>query len=441
MNKEALKTTKNLISFIEKSPTAFQAVENAKKLLSENGYTKLDENREWELVNGGKYFVTRNMSSIIAFRIPKEAVQSGFMICASHTDSPTFKLKSECETVSGDYTRLNTEKYGGMIISSWFDRPLSVAGRAIIKKEGHIIPVSVNIDRDLLVIPNVAIHMNRAVNEGFKFNPAVDTLPLFKCRSDSKASKGIYDLAAAAVGVNRKDLLGADLYLYNRTKGSIMGADNEFFSAPRIDNLMCAYSTLMGFISSSDCASIPVWCSFDNEETGSESKQGAASDFLYGTLSAVCEKLGKKLSVMLPSSFMVSADNGHAKHPNHPELSDGMNAPAMNGGVVIKYNASQRYTTDALSAAIFTEICENARVPLQRYNNRSDMPGGSTLGSISNTKVSLNTVDIGLAQLAMHSAYETAGSADALHLVNAAKAVYETVIELDDNGYTLNIRQ
>lgn len=437
MNTESLKTTKGLISFIEKSPTAFQATENFGIMLSENGYTQLFENCEWELVPGGKYFVTRNMSSIIAFRIPKEVSRSGFMICASHTDSPTFKLKSECEAVSGDYTKLNTEKYGGMIISSWFDRPLSVAGRAIIKKDGHILPVSVNIDRDLLIIPNVAIHMNRAVNEGFKFNPAVDTLPLFKCKSDSKSSKSIYDLAADAAGVDRDSLLGADLYLYNRTKGAIMGADDEFFSAPRIDNLMCAYSTLSGFIASSDCASIPVWCSFDNEETGSESKQGAASDFLLGTLSCICEKLGKKLSAVLPMSFMVSADNGHAKHPNHPELSDGMNAPTLNGGVVIKYNASQRYTTDALSAAIFTEICEKANIPLQRYYNRSDMPGGSTLGSISNTKVSLNTIDIGLAQLAMHSSYETAGTADALYLVNASKAVYETVIKLDNNGYSL----
>lgn len=425
-------TTKDLISFIESSPTAFHAVESASRMLKGKGYKKLNEGDEWQLVSGGKYYVTRNMSSIIAFRIP-EGAQS-FMITASHTDSPSFKLKSQCEAESGAYTRLNTEKYGGMIISSWFDRPLSVAGRAVVRKDGRIIPVTVNVDRDLLVIPNVAIHMNRAVNDGYKYNPATDTLPLFKCEGE----RSIYDLVAESAGVERKDLISADLYLYCRTPGAVMGAEGEFFGSPRIDNLMCAYSTLMGFVGAESAGCVPVWCSFDNEETGSESKQGAASTFLFDVLTRIAAHYGTELCRMLPSSFMVSADNGHAKHPNHPELSDGMNAPALNGGIVIKYNASQRYTTDALSAAIFGEICRSANVPCQTYNNRSDMPGGSTLGSISNTKVSLNTVDIGLAQLAMHSAYETAGTKDALHLINASKKFYETKIVFDGHGYSLD---
>lgn len=428
-----INTTKELISFIKSAPTAFHTVEGASRMLKGKGYKQLHESDEWQLVPGGKYYVERNMSSIVAFRVSERA--ESFMITASHTDSPSFKLKSQCEAESGAYTRLNTEKYGGMLISSWFDRPLSVAGRAVVRKNGEIVPVTVNVDRDLLVIPNVAIHMNRAINDGYKYNPATDTLPLFKCEGE----RGIYDLVADAAGVAREELLGADLYLYCRTPGAVMGAENEFFGSPRIDNLMCAYSTLRGFIEAEDAESVPVWCSFDNEETGSESKQGAASTFLFDVLTRIAAHYGTELCRMLPSSFMVSADNGHAKHPNHPELSDGMNAPALNGGIVIKYNASQRYTTDALSAAIFGEICRAADVPYQTYNNRSDMPGGSTLGSISNTKVSLNTVDIGLAQLAMHSAYETAGTKDTLHLINATKKFYETKIVFDGRGYKLEV--
>lgn len=431
MDKTSIKITKELISFIKASPTSFQAVESAKKILDSNGFTEIYEKDAWHLSPGDKYYVTRNMSSIIAFTLPANA--NSFMICASHTDSPTFKLKNECETVSGKYTKLNTEKYGGMIMSSWFDRPLSVAGRAVVNNNGRITPVSVNVDKDLLVIPNVAIHMNRTVNEGSKINPATDTLPLFKC----EGSKSIYDLVAKAAGASRKDLLGADLYLYCRTPGVIMGAEGEFFSSPRIDNLMCAYSTLRGFVEAENCRAVPVFCCFDNEETGSESKQGAASTMLFDTMTRICEAIGRPLNTVLSSSFMVSADNGHARHPNHPELSDDMNCPELNGGVVIKYNASQRYTTDSLSAAIFNEICKKAGVPTQVYYNRSDMPGGSTLGSISNTKVSLNTVDIGLAQLAMHSAYETAGTADTAYLINASKAFYESLIEFDGKSYKI----
>lgn len=422
MNRNATKITKELIKFIEKSPDAFHAVKSSVELLESLGYSRLSEAEDWVLESGRGYYVTRNASSIIAFRIPKSTENASFMICASHTDSPTFKLKDVCEKSTGAYVTLNVEGYGGMIISSWFDRPLSVSGRVVVKQGERLVTRCVNVNRDLLILPNVAIHMNRAVNEGYSYNIASDVLPLL---SAGDGAPGIYDIVAKAAGCKRDELVSADLYLYNRTKGTILGADGELFSCPRIDNLMCAYSSLVAF-TEADARDgvIPVWCAFDNEETGSSTKQGAASSMLLDTLTRICGCISCELCRALPSSFMVSADNGHAKHPSHPEHSDAMNAPLMNGGIVIKYNASQRYTTDALSAAIFRSICEKAGVPVQNYNNRSDKPGGSTLGGISNTKVALNTVDIGLAQLAMHSSYETAGCADTLYMVEALRTFF-----------------
>ena len=432
MNKKATKATKELIKFIKKSPDAFHAVKNAVKLLEAEGFTRLSEADEWVLEGGHGYYMTRNASSIIAFRIPKNVKNASFMICASHTDSPTFKLKDVCEKNTGAYVTLNVEGYGGMIISSWFDRPLSVSGRAVIKRDGKLVTKCVNIDRDLLILPNVAIHMNRAVNEGYTYNIATDVLPVL---SATEGAAGIYDIVAEELDCKRDELVSADLYLYNRTEGTILGAAGELFSCPRIDNIMCAYSSLIGFTEASETDGvIPVWCAFDNEETGSSTKQGAASSMLLDTLTRICEGISAELCRVLPSSFMVSADNGHAKHPSHPEQSDGMNAPLMNGGIVIKYNASQRYTTDALSAAIFKEICEKAGVPVQNYNNRSDKPGGSTLGGISNTRVALNTVDIGLAQLAMHSSYETAGCADTLFMIDAMREFFGTKIKYSATG-------
>ncbi len=428
----------SLMSFIEKSPTAFHAVENISKRLDEIGYTRLEESGKFDIVRGGKYYVTRNRSSIIAFEIPKEKgdTTDSFMICASHSDSPMFKIKSNGEiTALGNYTKLNTEKYGGMIMSSWFDRPLSIAGRVIIKKDGRFESKTVNIDRDVAIIPNVCIHFNRTINDGYRYNAQTDLLPIIGDAAETGAlEKEIADCA----NVSAEDIVASDLYLYNRTKAAFIGLSGEFFSAPRIDNLGCAFGSFEGFISSEPTKGvIPVYAVFDNEETGSQSKQGAASTFLYDTLRRICSALnisGDEYQRMIAKSFMVSADNGHAKHPNHPELSDCDNSPFMNKGVVIKYNANQRYTTDALSAAIFGEICKKADVPVQVFANRSDLAGGSTLGNISQTQVSLNTVDIGLAQLAMHSAYETAGTADILYLKKAIKAFYETAIYCEGDG-------
>ena len=333
------------------------------------------------------------------------------------------------------YIKLVTEPYGGTIFSSWMDRPLSLAGRVILQQGNVFTSKSLQIDRDLLLIPNVAIHMNRTVNSGYSFNAAVDMMPLF-------AEKGGKDplraLIAQELSVEPEAIIGMDMFLYNRTPGVIWGADDVFFSSPRIDNLMCAFGTLEGFLAQEATSAVNVWFVADNEEVGSATKQGAGSVFLSDVLSRISEACSIDKRRALASSFMVSADNGHAMHPNHPEFSDAKNAPHLNGGVVLKSNASQRYTTDGLSLALFSEICRRAEVPVQLYANRSDLPGGSTLGSISNTNVPLNTIDIGMAQLAMHSSYETAGTRDYTYLVRAMSAFYASNVSVSSDGsYTL----
>ena len=434
MNQSDLACTDALLDFLADCPTCFSAVAEVSKRLEANGFARLSFQVPWTLERGGRYYVTRNGSSLIAFTFPQDARDS-FMIAASHSDSPSFKLKNECEvTAASRYLKLNTEGYGGMIISSWFDRPLSLAGRVIVKNGGAFETKVVAFDRDLCLIPNVCIHFNREVNNGYKYNKAVDTLPLL---ADTTEKGVIKKLVAEELHVAEDAIVSMDLFVINRTRGSIFGADDAFFCAPRIDDLQCAYGTLEGFLQATAPKAIPVYALFDNEEVGSETKQGAASTLLNDTLTRIAEAAGHALSEMLPASLMLSCDNGHARHPNHPELSDADNSPCMNGGVIIKHNANQRYTTDALSEALFAEICSRAGVPVQHYANRSDIAGGGTLGSISNTRVSLKSVDIGLAQLAMHSAVETAGTADTAHMIRACKAFFETALQLTDCGIAL----
>ena len=423
--------TKQLLNFIENSPTAYGAVDSAAAILEQHGFVRLGAQDAWELCPGQGYYTVQNGTSIIAFCMPAKTV-GGIMLAASHSDSPTFKLKAVCEADTGDYVKLNTERYGGMILSTWLDKPLSLAGRLVVKSEDGIRAVNVKVDRDLVLIPNVAIHQNRKHNDGFVFNAQTDMMPLYGM-SDAKGS--LIATVAKAAGVSAENVIGSDLYLYNRTPATIWGANDAFFSAPRIDNLMCAYGTLMGFLQSETAENtLQVWACFDNEETGSRTKQGAGALWMRDVLERVCEASGADLRRVLPSSMMLSADNAHAKHPNHPELSDAQNAPRMGGGVVIKANASQSYATDGISCALFSEICKRAGVPTQNFANRSDSPGGSTLGSIADTLLPVNTVDIGMAQLAMHSSYETAACADNEHIVNASRAFFETEITLDADG-------
>lgn len=422
-------TVKKLIDFIEASPSQFHAIENQKQRLLQEGYTQLFESKAWELEAGGKYFVTRNGSSIIAFRIPQGDF-NGFQIMASHSDAPCFKIKENPEMMAeGHYVKLNVEKYGGLICSTWFDRPLSVAGRLIVKENGKLVSKLVNVDRDLLMIPNLAIHMNREVNDGYKYSIQEDMIPLF---GNEDAKDTFMDVVAAAAGVEKDAILGNDLFLYNRMKGCVWGANNEFFSIGRIDDLQCAFSSLEGFLAAKDGASMPVHAVFDNEEVGSQTKQGAAGTFLLDTLLRVCEGLGMRQSQYrqkVAASFMLSADNAHAAHPNYGDKACPTNRPTVNGGVVVKFSANQKYTTDAVSKAVFTEVCDRAEVPMQAYFNHSDVLGGSTLGNISGMQISVNSVDIGVAQLAMHSTYETAGVKDAEYLVKAATEFFGSTME------------
>lgn len=418
------KTAKKLLKFIQKSPTAFQAVEEMSQRLQKEGFKELKEEKHWDLKAGGNYFVTRNHSAVIAFSIPKKPAWK-FHIMASHSDSPALKIKENPEMkVEKAYIKLNVERYGGMLLAPWFDRPLSVAGRLIVRKNGEIQEKLVAVDKDLLVIPNLAIHMNREVNDGYKYNVQKDMLPLY---SDYDGKGSFMKLMAAETDVAEEDILGHDLFLYDRTPGTVWGANEEFISAPRLDDIQCAFASLEGFLRGERKESIAVHCVLDNEEVGSTTKQGAASTFLKDTLMRINMGLGRtqeEYLMTLADSFMVSADNAHALHPNHTDKTDPVNRPVLNGGIVIKYNANQKYCTDGVSAAIFKDICDRAEVPYQTFVNRSDMAGGSTLGNISNTQVPMKTVDIGLAQLAMHSVYETTGAKDTESLAKAAAVLF-----------------
>ncbi len=426
MNYERI--NEGLLEFLNQSPTCFHAIDYVKKELEKQGYQQLLEGSTWDLKENGKYYVTRNLSSIIAFQIPKKDFK-GFMIGASHSDSPTFKIKDNPEIISDGYVKLNVERYGGALFHTWFDRPLSVAGRIVYKESNKLISKLVNIDRDLLMIPSLAIHMNRKVNDESSLNAQTDMLPIIgseECKGDlmKEISEG-------------KEILGHDLFLYIRDQGSIWGGKQEYVSHGRLDDLQCGYGNMLGFLQAKPGNSVPVFAIFDNEEVGSLTKQGANSTFLEDTLTRICFACGKDIEEqkkVIASSFMVSADNAHAVHPNHGEKADPVNRPQMNKGIVIKFNANQKYTTDAVAQAYFKDICNSAEVPTQSFTNRSDMLGGSTLGNLSNSHVSLNTVDIGLAQLAMHSCYETAGTKDTKYLATAMQKFFSSSFIQEEEG-------
>lgn len=417
--------TDRMLKFIAESPCSYFAVRSAARRLDEAGFERLLESQPWRLAPGGKYYTTRGGSTLIAFTLPKTGLP-GFMITASHTDSPAFKLKQNPHLPGKAYVRLNTEKYGGMLFSSWLDRPLEIAGRVLVRTaDGGVAQRLVELPDCPLIIPNVAIHMNRAANEGVKLQANIDLPPLFAPGGEPAS---VLTLAAQAAGAAEEDVLGHDLLLCNRQPGTYLGAGAPWIGSPRLDDLECVFACLEGFLTAPESESAQVCCLFDNEEVGSQTRQGAASTFLYDVLRRVSAAYFRDYDAAVAGSLMLSCDNAHAVHPNHPEYADANHTVRMNGGVVVKYNANQRYTTDAWSAALFRVICARAGVPVQLYANRADMPGGSTLGNIANTQVSLPTVDIGAAQLAMHSAYETAGAADTAYLYRAIKQAFETTL-------------
>lgn len=416
-------TNRDLLHFISKSPSVFHVIRHIKAALLYAGFTEIREEDSWQIKRGGKYVVTRNGSALIAFSAPEDG-GNAFKITAAHCDSPTFKIKENPEMRDGKYTRLNVEGYGGMIMSTWLDRPLSAAGRLFVKDNGQIISKLVSLDHPALLIPSVAIHMDRTVNSGHAWNIQNDLLPLYS----TDGSADFMETLAQAAKVKAADILGHDIFLYSCAPGILWGPQHEFISSPRLDDLQCAFATFRGFTNGKKQKDISVYALFDNEEVGSGTAQGAGSTFLTNTISRLALSLGRsydEIQAMLAKSFMISADNGHAVHPNHGEYADPVNAPVLNGGIIIKFNASQKYSTDGYSAAVFRDLCLKADVPVQTYTNRSDIPGGSTLGNISNTKVAVPTVDIGLPQLAMHSSYETAGAKDTEYLVKAVSYFFE----------------
>lgn len=418
ISQETIDLNHDLLHFIGQSPSIFHAVHHIKTALIYAGFTEIREEDPWHVKQGGKYVVTRNGSALMAFTIPEDDGKA-FHVTVAHGDSPTFKIKENPELKDKNYIRLNVEGYGGMMMSSWLDRPLSVAGRLFVKEKDYIIPKLVALDGTFLLIPSVAIHMDRTVNQGKSWSIQTDLLPLY---GTAHCETPFMSLVANAAGVDEKQIIAHDLFLYNRTPGILWGAEKEFISSPKLDDLHSAFASFRGFTMGKKEKNISLYALFDNEEVGSGTAQGAGSTFLTNTIHRIAFALGKnydETEAMIAKSFMISADNGHAIHPNHSEYADPINAPILNGGIVIKFNAQQRYATNGYTAAIFRNICEKANVPVQNFTNHSDNPGGSTLGNISTTKIAIPTVDIGLAQLAMHSAYETAGSYDTEYLTKA----------------------
>ena len=426
---------KDLMDFLDSSVTMFHAINECEKVLKDSGYIYLPENEKWN-IRAGKYYTKRNSSSLIAFDIANGDYH--FQISAAHSDSPTFKLKDRPIIESNGYLKLNVEAYGGMIDATWLDKPLTLAGRVMVDTGCGIETRLLFIDKDLLIIPNVPIHFNREINKGFAFNNQVDMLPVF---SAGNLSEDDFDkMLAKELGVKPEAILAKDLYLVNRQKATVIGYDNELISSGRLDDLECVYTSLLGFIEAENNDHINVFAVFDNEEVGSVTKQGAMSTFLVSTLNRINKALGKSdedYYRAIAKSMLISCDNAHAIHPNHPELFDVKNRPVLNKGIAIKESANQKYTTDAFSRAVLKKILDNKNIPYQTFANRSDIVGGSTLGNLSNTAVSMNAVDIGLPQLAMHSAYETAGAKDVEYAIEALRAFFETNIDIKDDKVSL----
>ena len=428
---------RDLMNFLDSSVTMFHAINECEKVLKDSGYIYLPENEKWN-IRAGKYYTKRNSSSLIAFDIANGDYH--FQISAAHSDSPTFKLKDRPIIESNGYLKLNVEAYGGMIDATWLDKPLTLAGRVMVDTGCGIETRLLYIDKDLLIIPNVPIHFNREINKGFAFNNQVDMLPVFSAGNLSEAD--FYKMLAKELGVKPEAILAKDLYLVNRQKATVIGYDNELISSGRLDDLECVYTSLLGFIEAMNNDHINVFAVFDNEEVGSVTKQGAMSTFLVSTLNRINKALGKSdedYYRAIAKSMLISCDNAHAIHPNHPELFDVKNRPVLNKGIAIKESANQKYTTDAFSRAVLKKILDKNNIPYQTFANRSDIIGGSTLGNLSNTAVSMNAVDIGLPQLAMHSAYETAGAKDVEYAIEALRAFFETNIDIKDDKVSLEV--
>lgn len=412
-----------LIDFISQSPSAFHAVDNISKILISNDYQELRMSEEWTVEPGSRYFVKYNGSAIVAFNVPDnggdDIARFGFRMIASHSDSPTFRVKPNAACWCNGQ-KLRTETYGGAILYSWLDRPLGLAGRVVLRSGDPIRPTArlFDFERPVGVIPRVAIHFNRAVNDSATFNRQVD-MQILTGVSESTSPVNLRQAIASEMDLPTDDILDFDLYAYDTTPGCLAGFDNSLIVCPKQDNLTMAYESIMALTDTAETDTAKMVIVLDNEEVGSGTKQGAGSRIIADILRRICSKMnlgeeGYQRAVY--NSFLISADMAHAIHPNHPELSDGMCSPQLNQGPVIKYNANQKYMTDADGAAVFCEICRRAGVPFQVFANRSDMAGGSTLGNIMTAHLPLRGVDVGNPMLAMHSSRETGGTLDARYL-------------------------
>ena len=422
----------NLLNLLNKSVSPFHVVNNIKEELLRSKFIELNEKETFKLEKGKSYFLIRNDSSIIAFKTPHKDINS-IKIVASHTDSPTFKIKPNPLIISNNLMLLETEPYGGAIYYSWLDKPLSVAGRIAFVKENKLHTKLINIDEDLLTIPSLAIHMNRDINNSLTINPAIDLNPilgnLIPNFSFNEYLKNKANLD------NDENILSFDLFLYNRQKAIYIGINNEFIASPRLDDLSSLYTSMLSFIDVAPTAdSLLVFVAFNNEEVGSLTRQGANSTFLKDTLTRVLNDKNK-YEETIARSVMLSVDNGHANHPNHLEYSSKTTNVKLNEGIVIKYNANEHYTSDALSSALVKMLANKANIKFQEYTNRSDLRGGITLGNISNSEVSLMCADIGLPQLAMHSSYELIGKNDANDMLSLISYFYKTNIKLTNDGF------
>lgn len=418
-----MKKNLDLFKFLDNTPNAFCCVENMKEILKEKGFMELFETNSWsDLKLDGKYFVSRNDSSLIAFKLTNN-IMPGFNITAAHTDSPAFNIKTNPEIFENGYLKLNVDKYGGMINYSWLDRPLSIAGRVITKKDNTYKKQIINIDKDLLVIPSQAIHINREVNQKNELNPQVDMLPIIALNKENSLNDLITKYLIEKVE-NFDKICDYDLYLYNRDKAKYIGVDEDFILSPRLDDLSSIFPALNSFIDSNNNNTINLFCAFNNEEIGSLTNQGADSTFLIDILARITKTLNLDLLSTLSNSIIISADNAHAIHPNASLKNDPTNKVKLNEGVVIKHNT--QYTTDSVTSSLFKGICENANIPYQDFACRSDMRCGSTLGGISQSHVSIDSIDIGLAQLAMHSSNEIIGSKDVLYMYQVLLEFYNS---------------
>lgn len=430
---DEIKLAEELMDFIYKSPTAFHVVSSIKKILDKNGFKELKEEDKWHVIKYGKYYITKNDSAIAAFICGrKDMAESGFRIIGSHTDSPTFRIKPCPEIVSEEaYVKLNTEVYGSPILNTWLDRPLSAAGRVALKSMDIMKPEArlINIKKPILVIPNLAIHLNKNVNSGVELNRQKDTLPLLgMIQGGLEKNDYLVKLICEELDIKREEILDFDLFLYEFEKGSVVGLNNEFISSSRLDDLAMVHAGLKALLTVETPEATNVLVCFDNEEVGSRTKQGAASPLLENILERLITVTGgskEDYIRALARSFMISGDMAHAVHPNSGEKADPVNRPVINKGPVIKISANQSYTSDSLSSAVYSEICRRAGVPVQKFVNRSDLPGGSTIGPISSTHLNINSVDIGNPILSMHSIRELGGVKDHFYVLRSFEEFYK----------------